>query len=148
MNAKTILICSFFRPHSTAAFSPRPLKLTVLLLHQVELLHPVGRELIGGNCRKCRAVQTLDTEQQQSGSSSGPAHTSRHHIGLTINIQTRANDSWVPARPLSLSSELPTGCVVRRFFLISPASLQQVNASRLSHLAPPELLLGSVETPN
>lgn len=81
-------ICRMFCLHHAAALAPRPPELTVFLLHQVEVLHPVGCELIGGNCRKCRAVQTLDAEQQHSGSSSSPAHASRHHRGLTKNIQT------------------------------------------------------------
>lgn len=40
-------------------------ELTMLLLYQVVLLHPVGCELIGGNSGESRAMQTLDTEQQQ-----------------------------------------------------------------------------------
>lgn len=76
-------------PASCCSFGSKAPELTVFLLHQVELLHPVGCELIGGNCRESRAMQTLQAEQQHSSSSSNsPAHASRHHKGLTINIQT------------------------------------------------------------
>lgn len=56
---------------------------TMLLLHQVVLLHPVGGELIGGHSRKSRAVQTLDAEQQHNSS------------------YTRQHGAWVLLRPQS-----------------------------------------------
>lgn len=52
-------------------------ELTMLLLYQVVLLHPVGSELIGGYSRKSGAVQTLDAEQQQQ--TGGYTHISRRH---------------------------------------------------------------------
>ena len=40
----------------------------MLVLCQVELLHPVGGELIGGYSRKSGAMKRLDREQQQQNS--------------------------------------------------------------------------------
>lgn len=97
-------ISSAYLPPSCCALGSEAPELTMFLLHQVELLHPVGCELIGGNCRESRAVQTLEAEQQHSSSSSNsPARRSRHHKGLTMNIQTTHVKCEFTSRRLRLS---------------------------------------------
>lgn len=67
------------RTVSFGAEVPELTELTMPLLYHVVLLHPVGCELIGRYSRKSRAMQTLDTLQQQQHNSICYTHISQQH---------------------------------------------------------------------